>query len=105
MAGDTKVVEKGKGDSIFISTTGIGWIPENSEIRGDLAQPGDLILISGTIGDHGIAVLAARGDLGFKPMFNQMWLRSIAYSGNNQRCPTNPRVERPYTWRSGYYPQ
>ena len=66
VAGDTKVVEKGKGDNIFISTTGIGWLPENTEIRGDLAQPGDIILVSGTIGDHGIAVLAARGDLGFE---------------------------------------
>jgi hydrogenase expression/formation protein HypE len=66
IAGDTKVVEKGKGDSIFISTTGIGWLPENTEIRGDLAQPGDVILISGFLGDHGIAVLAARGDLGFE---------------------------------------
>ena len=64
VAGDTKVVEKGKGDGIFISTTGIGWIPDGREIRGDLAQPGDRIIISGTLGDHGIAVLAARGDLG-----------------------------------------
>lgn len=66
IAGDTKVVEKGKGDGIFISTTGIGWLPDSLEIRGDLAQPGDVILISGTIGDHGIAVLSARGDLGFE---------------------------------------
>jgi hydrogenase expression/formation protein HypE len=66
VAGDTKVVEKGKGDGIFISTTGIGWLPDNIAIRGDLAQPGDIILISGTIGDHGIAVLSARGDLGFE---------------------------------------
>jgi hydrogenase expression/formation protein HypE len=66
VAGDTKVVEKGKGDGIFISTTGIGWLPDHIDIRGDLAQPGDVILISGTIGDHGIAVLSARGDLGFE---------------------------------------
>jgi len=66
VAGDTKVVEKGKGDGIFISTTGIGWLPDSINIRGDLAQPGDVILISGTIGDHGIAVLSARGDLGFQ---------------------------------------
>jgi hydrogenase expression/formation protein HypE len=66
VAGDTKVVEKGKGDGIFIATTGIGWIPDDREIRGDLAQPGDIVIISGTIGDHGIAVLAARGDLGFE---------------------------------------
>ena len=66
VAGDTKVVEKGKGDGVFISTTGIGWLPDPIDIRGDLARPGDVILISGTIGDHGIAVLSARGDLGFE---------------------------------------
>lgn len=66
VAGDTKVVEKGKGDGIFISTTGIGWLEENYEIRGDLAQAGDAVLVSGYLGDHGIAVLASRGELGFE---------------------------------------
>lgn len=66
VAGDTKVVEKGKGDRIFIATTGIGWLPENIEIRGDLAQPGDLVIVSGAIGNHGISILAARGELGFE---------------------------------------
>lgn len=66
IAGDTKVVEKGKGDGLFINTTGIGWIPENRCIGGEFAQPGDIVLVSGTLGDHGIAVLAARGELGFE---------------------------------------
>ena len=66
VAGDTKVVEKGKGDQIFISTTGIGWLPEDRNIGGELAKPGDTILVSGSMGDHGIAVLSARGDLGFQ---------------------------------------
>lgn len=66
VAGDTKVVERGKADQIFINTAGIGWIPESRELGGALAQPGDAVLISGSIGDHGIAVLSARGDLGFK---------------------------------------
>jgi hydrogenase expression/formation protein HypE len=65
IAGDTKVVEKGKGDGLFINTTGIGWIPPGRQIAGDQAQAGDVVLISGTLGDHGIAVLAARGELGF----------------------------------------
>ena len=65
IAGDTKVVEKGKADGIFITTTGIGWIPADRNIRGDQAQPGDVVLISGSLGDHGIAVLAERGELGF----------------------------------------
>jgi len=66
VAGDTKVVEKGKGDGIFISTTGFGWLTDDVAIAGNQAQAGDIIIISGTIGDHGIAVLSARGDLGFE---------------------------------------
>ena len=66
VAGDTKVTEKGKSDKIFISTTGIGLAPAEKEIGGQCAQPGDCVIISGTIGDHGIAVLAARNELGFR---------------------------------------
>ncbi len=66
VAGDTKVVEKGKADGLFITTTGFGWVSEATSIGGEQAQSGDVVIISGTIGDHGIAVLAARGDLGFE---------------------------------------
>ena len=66
VAGDTKVVEKGKADGLFINTAGFGWIPDGMKIGGQFAQPGDAVLVSGTMGDHGIAVLAARGDLGFE---------------------------------------
>ena len=66
VAGDTKVVEKGKADGIFINTAGFGLIPQGRNLGGQLAQPGDAVLISGTLGDHGIAVLQARGDLGFE---------------------------------------
>ena len=66
IAGDTKVVEKGKADGLFINTAGVGWIPEGREIGGQLAQPGDVVLVSGPMGAHGIAVLAARGELGFE---------------------------------------
>ena len=66
VAGDTKVVEKGKADKLFINTAGLGWIPAGRQIGGEQAQPGDVVLLSGTIGDHGIAVLAARGELGFE---------------------------------------
>ena len=65
VAGDTKVVEKGKADRIFISTTGIGFVSKGVKINGASAHPGDSVIISGTIGDHGIAVLAARNELGF----------------------------------------
>jgi hydrogenase expression/formation protein HypE len=65
-AGDTKVVEKGKADGVFISTSGFGFIPDGIDISGSLARPGDAVIISGTLGDHGMAVLAARGDLGLE---------------------------------------
>jgi hydrogenase expression/formation protein HypE len=66
VAGDTKVVEKGKADGVFITTSGVGLIPDGRTIGGEFAQPGDRILVSGSMGDHGIAVLAARGDLGLE---------------------------------------
>lgn len=65
IAGDTKVVERGKGDGLFITTTGVGVVPENINISGDRARPGDLILINGPIGDHGIAILSQRENLAF----------------------------------------
>jgi hydrogenase expression/formation protein HypE len=66
VAGDTKVAERGKVDGLYITTTGVGWVPAGRLIGGALAQPGDVVLVSGTLGDHGIAVLGARGELGFE---------------------------------------
>lgn len=66
IAGDTKVVQKGKADGLYINTTGIGIVAPEIHISGNNARPGDLIIVSGPIGDHGIAVLSARGDLGFE---------------------------------------
>ncbi len=65
VTGDTKVVERGKGDGLFITTTGIGVVPPGITISGDRACPGDRILINGPIGDHGVAILAQREHLGF----------------------------------------
>lgn len=63
--GDTKVVEKGKADGLFITTTGIGAIPLNRSLSAAGAQPGDAVIVSGPIGLHGIAILAQRQNLGF----------------------------------------
>ncbi len=63
VTGDTKVVPKGKADKIFINTSGIGVIPPHIDVSGSNAKPGDKIIISGTIADHGITVLSAREDL------------------------------------------
>ncbi|MEW6240654.1 MAG: hydrogenase expression/formation protein HypE [Chloroflexota bacterium] len=64
-AGDTKVVNKGHGDGIYINTTGIGLIPEGVDIAPQNARPGDAILVSGTLGDHGIAIMSVREGLQF----------------------------------------
>jgi len=66
VAGDTKVVQKGKADGLYITTSGVGLIRPNITIGGAQAQAGDVILLSGPIGDHGMAVLDARGELGFQ---------------------------------------
>jgi hydrogenase expression/formation protein HypE len=66
VAGDTKVVEKGKADLLYINTSGIGTIPDDVIINGANARPGDIVIVSGYLGDHGIAVLSARGELGFE---------------------------------------
>jgi hydrogenase expression/formation protein HypE len=65
VTGDTKVVEHGKGDGVFITTTGVGVVPEGVDISGDRASPGDAILVSGTMGDHGVAIMSLRENLTF----------------------------------------
>lgn len=65
VTGDTKVVEAGKGDGVFITTTGIGVVPPGITISGELARCGDKIIVSGTMGDHGMAVMSQRESLGF----------------------------------------
>ncbi len=66
ITGDTKVVEKGKGDGLFINTTGIGVVPDGVSLSSDQARSGDAILLSGPLGDHGIAILAQREGLEFE---------------------------------------
>jgi hydrogenase expression/formation protein HypE len=65
VTGDTKVVNKGSADRLFVNTAGVGIVPEGINISGSNAQPGDKVILSGTIGDHGIAVLSQREGLGF----------------------------------------
>ncbi|MCK7513424.1 MAG: hydrogenase expression/formation protein HypE [Desulfobacterales bacterium] len=67
ITGDTKVVERGKGDGVFINTAGIGRDPPDGvEISGDRARPGNRILVSGTLGDHGVAIMSLREGLKFE---------------------------------------
>ncbi len=65
VTGDTKVVERGKADGIFINTTGIGTMPDGIDLSSAGARPGDLILVNGTIGDHGLAILSLRQGIDF----------------------------------------
>lgn len=65
-AGDTKVVERGKGDGVFINTTGLGLIPRGVELGIDRIEEGDEILVTGTLGDHGASIVIARGELGIQ---------------------------------------
>lgn len=66
VAGDTKVVERGKGDGLYISTAGLGWVPTGLNLSGRHARPGDAILLSGSIAEHGLAVLSQRQGLQFE---------------------------------------
>jgi len=65
VTGDTKVVNRGKADGLFITTAGIGAIPEGIDVSGSRAQPGDRVLISGGIAEHGVAIMSAREGLSF----------------------------------------
>jgi hydrogenase expression/formation protein HypE len=66
VTGDTKVVNRGKGDKLFITTTGLGLVENSVQISADRARPGDKILLSGTIGDHGMAIMSQRENLEFE---------------------------------------
>jgi hydrogenase expression/formation protein HypE len=66
VTGDTKVVERGAADGIYVTTTGVGSIPDERHLGSSRVEPGDVVVVSGTIGDHGTAVMLARGDYGLE---------------------------------------
>ncbi|MFL5281176.1 MAG: hydrogenase expression/formation protein HypE [Rhodopila sp.] len=66
VTGDTKVVERGKVDGVFISTAGVGVVPDGLVLSGDRAEPGDVVILSGSIGDHGVAIMSSRENLSFE---------------------------------------
>lgn len=65
-AGDTKVVDRGKGDGIYLTTSGVGVVPEGVDLGAEHIQPGDVVLVSGDVGRHGAAILSVREGLGFE---------------------------------------
>jgi len=66
VTGDTKVVERGKADGVFIATTAVGAVPDGIMLSGDRAVPGDVVICSGSLGDHGVAIMSLRANLEFE---------------------------------------
>ncbi|QPK65240.1 hydrogenase expression/formation protein HypE [Methylomonas sp. LL1] len=97
VTGDTKVVERGKGDGVFITTTGVGIVPEGVTISGDRAKPGHAILVSGSMGDHGVAIMAGREHLEFETSIvsdsaalHELVAAMVAAAGSEIHCLRDP---------------
>jgi hydrogenase expression/formation protein HypE len=96
VTGDTKVVEKGSADSLFINTTGIGRVRDGISLSASQARPGDAILVSGFLGDHGIAILAEREGLQFETQVTSdsaalhTLVASLLQATNEVRCLRDP---------------
>lgn len=96
VTGDTKVVEKGSCDGMFINTAGIGIFQTNLRLSADQARPGDAVLLSGPIGDHGIAILAEREGLSFETEIQsdtaplQSLVAALLATGATIRCMRDP---------------
>jgi hydrogenase expression/formation protein HypE len=91
--GDTKVVERGKCDGMYITTTGVGLLADDVVLAPELVRPGDKVLVSGTIGDHGIAIMLARGGLDIEADVRSdtapLWAlveRMLAAAGSGVHC-------------------
>ena len=96
VTGDTKVVNRGKGDKIFITTTGIGVVEGPIEISASRARPGDKILVNGYIGDHGMAIMSQRENLEFEGAIesdcaplNSLVSAMLEVSGPDGLCPVH----------------
>ncbi len=66
VTGDTKVVEKGHGDGLYVNTSGIGFVPDDVDLSGSCIEEGDALLVSGTLGDHAMTIMNLRSELGFE---------------------------------------
>jgi hydrogenase expression/formation protein HypE len=97
VTGDTKVVERGKADGVFICTTGVGVAPPGLELSSDRVRPGDIVILSGSIGDHGVAVMSMRNNLGFQTellsdsaALNGLVAQMVGVAGGSIRCMRDP---------------
>jgi hydrogenase expression/formation protein HypE len=91
---DTKVVDRGKGDQIFITTTGIGVVPPECKLSISAAQPGDRILVSGTVGDHGIAIMSVREGIEFETVLESDTAPLVSLARTLLKVCPNVRVMR-----------
>jgi hydrogenase expression/formation protein HypE len=94
VAGDTKVVDRGKGDQIFITTTGVGVIPNDRFLSISSARPGDVVIVSGTIGDHGMAIMSVREGLEFETTLESDTAALNGLTDQMLRCSTAIRTMR-----------
>lgn len=97
VTGDTKVVERGKADGVFISTTGLGTVPPGVALSGERCRPGDAVILSGSIGDHGVAVMSKRQNLTFdteilsdSAPLHDLVARMVATGGHALRTMRDP---------------
>ena len=96
VTGDTKVVDRGKGDQVFITTSGIGAVPDGRHLSIRNAKPGDKVLVSGTIGDHGIAIMSVREGIEFETVLESDsaplhdLVRAMLEAAPNIRCMRDP---------------
>lgn len=96
VTGDTKVVDHGKGDGIFITTTAVGVVPDSRSLSISSARPGDAIVVSGTLGDHGIAILSVREGIEFEtPLASDCapltgLAAAVLKASGNVRCMRDP---------------
>ena len=89
VAGDTKVVERGKADGLFITTAGVGVVPDGVALDGANARPGDAVILSGALGDHGMAILSQREALGFdSPIESDCAALNGLVAHMLERCPS-----------------
>ena len=96
VTGDTKVVNRGHGDGIYINTSGVGVVPTGIDLSGSHCKPGDKVLLSGTLGDHGITIMSCREGLNFKAdiqsdaaPLNHL-IASVLEAAPNTRCFRDP---------------
>ncbi|WP_137042941.1 hydrogenase expression/formation protein HypE [Pseudolabrys sp. FHR47] len=97
VTGDTKVVERGKADGVFISTTGIGVVPAGLDLSAEKARAGDRVIVSGTLGDHGVAVMSKRQNLTFdtaivsdSAALHELVAAMVAAAGSGLRVMRDP---------------